>query len=80
MFMDIILLDSKSRGVLVLKPTYLGVFMFETIHYTCTLFGFCQSSEAAAFCFVISYWFREACNVRWPSSELRITVDKQQDS
>ena len=54
--------------------------MFETIHYTCTLFGFCQSSEAAAFCFVISYWFREACNVRWPSSELRITVDKQQDS
>ena len=78
--MDIILLDSKSRSVRVLKPSYVGILMFESIHYSCTLFGLCHSSEAAIICFVISYWFRETCNARWPNSELRITVDKQQDS
>jgi hypothetical protein len=70
--MDIILLG--------IKPTYLGIVMFETVLYTCILFGVCQSSEAASFCFVVFYCFRETCNERWPYSEFRIKVDKQQDS
>jgi len=54
--------------------------MFETVLYTCILFGVCQASEAAPFCFLISYCFRETCNERWPYPEFRIKVDKQQDS
>ena len=80
MFMDIILLGSKSRSVCVLKPTYLVIVMFETVLYTCILFGVCQSFEAAPVCFIIFYCFRETCNERWPYSEFRIKVDKQQDS
>jgi hypothetical protein len=80
MLMDIILLDSKSRSLRVLKPTYLGIVMFQTVLYACVLFGVCQSSEAVAYCLVISDWFNETCNERWPYSDLRIKVDKQQDS
>jgi len=53
--------------------------MFETVLYTCILFGVCHSSEAAPFCFVISYFFREAFNERWPCSEFRIKLDKKLD-
>jgi len=34
MFMDIVLFGSKSRSLRVLKPTYLGIVMFETVLYT----------------------------------------------
>jgi hypothetical protein len=71
-FVDIILLGTK--------PTYLGIVMFETVLYTCILFGVCQSSEAASFCFFVFYCVRETCNDRWPYSEFGIKVDKQQDS
>jgi len=70
----------KAGVCVFLKPSYVGIFVFETIHYTYTIFGVYQSSEAAIFCFVISYWFRETCNARWLYSELRITVNEQQDS